>query len=292
MDKDIIENVLIDPNFSSYVKFFDHDWCERTFAAVRTSPFKDAVDDLMMAWRSANGSHILPWLMVEHLKHFAGGEFDGSLGYRADYAGDVVRGIVDKLEAKMHYSLKFDQRLALKRAVAAIEEDAHEKLKKAKAAIPADVSAFWNFLITNSEFQFCILGTQRTNYGNLFFAYDDFLANVIRTKEPTYSSKKEWISTAFARHFGHQLTEFCWKHEEVELARLVRNALAHNNGRFGKDLQEYKNRFVDATGMDQALLRGDQFNVVKGKIQITPDNTRHLFGVLKERVSKIIEEVK
>jgi hypothetical protein len=88
------------------------------------------------------------------------------------------------------------------------------------------------------------------------------------------------------------LSDFCWKHEEVDLARLVRNALAHNGGRFGPDLEKYKTRFVGATSTAKPLLRGDQFNLVEGKIQITPDNTRHLFGVLKERVSKIIEKAK
>jgi hypothetical protein len=247
---------------------------------------------LMLAWSSANGSHILPWLMVETLKHYAGGEMDGSLRYRANYAGVVVSGIVDRLEAKMQYRLKFDQRRALKRAVKSIEEEAHEDLKVAQAATKFDVAGYWKLLITDTEFRFCILGAQRTNFANLFFAYEDFLANVIRTREPTYSSKKEFISTAFARHFGDQLTDFCWNHQDVDLARLVRNALAHNSGRFGKDLEKYKTRFVDATGMNEALLRGDQFNLVEGKIQITPGNTTHLFGVLKERVSKIIEEVK
>jgi hypothetical protein len=229
--------------------------------------------------------------MVESLRRYAEGEIEGSLRYRADYAGKVVKGIVDKLEARMQYSLKLDQRLALRRVVAKIEEEAHQALKTAQAEIQFDVAGYWKFLIHTSEFPFCILGTQRINYGSLFFAYEDFLANVIRTKEPTYSSKKEWISVAFARHFGVSLTDYCWNHDEVDLARLVRNALAHNGGRFGSDLEDYRPRFVDATGTTVPLLQGDQFNLVDGKIQITPCNTSHLFGVLKGRVTRIVEEL-
>jgi hypothetical protein len=127
---------------------------------------------------------------------------------------------------------------------------------------------------------------------SLFFAYEDFLANVIRTQEPTYSSKdrKNPIHVAFPNHFGQPLTDFCWNHDEVNLARLVRNALAHNGSRFGKDLEKYKSRFIDATDMDEVPLRGDHFNLVDGVIQITPGNTTYLFGVLKERVTKIVEE--
>lgn len=291
MEKDIIDQPIIDPNLDSYEKFFDHDWSRRIFEAVQKSPLKDAVDALMVAWRSTNGAHLLPWLMVESLKGFAEGEYKGSLQYRADYAGNVVKGIVEKLESRMQYSLKLDQRLALKRVVAKIEEEAHEALKTAQEQFEFDVAGYWNFLIHTSEFPFCILGTQRINYGSLFFAYEDFLANVIRTKEPTYSSKKEQIKVAFARHFGMPLTDYCWNHDEVDLAKLVRHALAHNGGRFGADLEKYKTRFVDATGTPAPLVQGHMFNMVDGKIQITPCNTRHLFGVLKDRVSKMIEDL-
>jgi hypothetical protein len=291
VDKDIIDRPIMDPSLDSYEKFFDHDWSRRMFGAVEESPLKDAVDALMVAWRSANGAHLLPWLMLQTLKKFAEGEFKGSLRARADYSGKVVKGLVDKLEGRMQCNLKLDQRLALKRAASKIEQDAHQAVKTAQAEVEFDVADYWDYLVHTTEFPFCILGTQRINYGSLFFAYEDFLANVIRTKEPTYSSKKEYINVALARHFGDPLADFCWNHDEVTLARLVRNTLAHNGGRFGKDLEKYKACFADATGMTNPKLQDDQFILVDGKIQITPRNTRYLFGVLKERVTKIVEEL-
>lgn len=291
MENEILDRPLIDQNLDSYRKFFDHDWCRRTFEAVENSPLKEPVGYLMMAWRSTNGAHLLPWLMVESLKGYANGELDGNLRYRESYSGKVIKGVVDKLEGMMRYSLNFDQRQALKRAVARIEKEGYEAVKTARAEVQFDVAGYWNYLIHASEFQFCILGIQRINYGSLFFAYEDFLANVIRTKEPTYSSKKTPIKDAFPKHFGVPLTDYCWNHDEVDLARLVRNALAHNGERFRKDLEKYGTRFVDASGMTSAPILGHQFNLVDGKIQITPDNTTYLFGVLKERVTKIVEEL-
>lgn len=288
MDKDIIDTPLIDPNLSSYEKFFDHDWVEGIFAAVKNTPLELAVNGVVMAWRSTNGAHILPWLMAENLKRYSQGELEGSLRYRESYADKVIKGVVDKIEGMMQYSLKFDQRRALRRAVERIEKEGYEAVKTARDQVQFDVDGYWKFLVNASEFQFSILGIQRINYGSLFFAYEDFLANVIRTKEPTYSSKKEPIKAGFARHFGDPLTDFCWNHDEVDLARLVRNALAHNGGRFGKDLEKFKARFTDVTGADKVLLRGNKFNLVDNKIQITPDNTTYLFGVLKERVTKIV----
>lgn len=291
MGKEIIDRPLIDPHLDSYEKFFDHDWCGRIFEAVKASSLKESVGVLMVAWRSTNGAHLLPWLMVETLRGFAEGKAEGQSECRADYSDYVIKGIVEKIERRMQYSLKLDQRRSLKRVVTKIEEEAFEAFKIAQEQTKFDVAGYWNFLLHTPEFRFCILGTQRVNYGSLFFAYEDFLANVIRTREPLYTSKKDPIKSAFARHFGDPLTDLCWNHDNVDLAKLVRHALAHNGGRFGKDLEKYKARFVDATGMTLPLIRGEMFNVVDGKIQITPCNTTHLFGVLKERVTKIVEEL-
>jgi hypothetical protein len=293
MQKDIIDTPLIDPNLDSYQQFFDHKWAESMFKAVEFSPLREAANALMIGWRTANGAHLLPWLMVQSLRRFAEGELNGSLRFRTSYSGEVIKGIAAKLESRMQYSLKPDQRATLKRVVAKIEQEAHEAFRTAQAKAGFPLQGYWTFLTHTAEFQFSILGTQRINYGSLFFAYEDFLANVIRTKEPTYSSKdkKNAIHVAFPLHFGDSLANFCWKHDEVTLARLVRNALAHNGWRFGADLDNYKARFVDATGVTNPKLQDDLFILVDGKIQITPGNTKYLFGVLKERVTRIVEEI-
>lgn len=291
--KDIIDAPVIDRNLDSYEQFFDHDWAKRMFETVQKSCLKDAVDTLMVAWRSSDGAHRLPWLMIHILGCFAKGGNNGSLEIRNDYFGEFIKRLVDEVEAGMNPNLNHDQRGALKRVIAKIEKKAFHALKAGEGQVDHDVKKVWAYLAHNSEFQFSILGTQRINYSSLFFAYEDFLANVIRAKEPTYSSKdrNNPIHVAFPRHFGAALADFCWNHEEVILARLVRNALAHNGGRFGTDLEPYRDRFVDATGTTEPILRGNLFILVDEKIQIAPDNTRHLFGVLKERATKIVEEV-
>lgn len=293
MDKDIIETPVIDRNLDSYKHFFDHGWSKRMFEAVKTSPLNDAICTLLLEWRFANGAHILPWLMAQSLKGFAEGEGNGSLRFQSDYSSGIVKGLVNKLDAQMQYSLNRDQRAKLKRAVAKIEKEASQNLKAARSKAVFPLAGYWNLLIHTTEFQLSILGTERNNYSSLFLAYEDFLSNVIRTKEPAYSSKdrKNQIDVAFARHFSDSLADFCWNHDEVILARLVRHTLAHNGGRFRANLEKYKDRFVEVTGTAEPILRGDLFVLTNGKIQITPDNTRYLFSVLKERVSKIVEEL-
>ena len=143
MDKEIIARPLIDPHLDSYKGFFDHAWCGRIFEAVRTSPLKDWVGELMLAWRSANGVHLLPWLMVESLRKFATGEAEGSLDYRASYADEVIKGVVNKIEKGMQYSLKQEQRSNLKRVVAKIEKEAAAAMKTAQEQVAFDVERYW-----------------------------------------------------------------------------------------------------------------------------------------------------
>ncbi len=289
MKTDTIDSEIIDPDLDSYRQFFDHAWCGHIFGLVEHSSLKPAVETLMLAWRSTDGAHRLPWLMVEQLRCFGEGEVKGSLRYRDGYFRTVVKGLSEKLEAWTP-SMNFPQRTEQRRAVTRIEEEAAQALKTAQAQVRIDVEQYWTQLIGNSEFVFSILGLQRSNYGSLFFAYEDFLANTIRTKEPAYSSRNTPIKNALPTHFGEPLADSCWNHAEVDLARLVRNAVVHNSGRLGADLDKYKERFMDATGMSSVALQGDRFNVVNGTIQITPCNTRYLFDVLKDRVTEIVEK--
>src|SRR5205807_259704 len=109
MADEIIGDVLVDPCLDSYIQFFDHDWCNRTFGLVANSPLKKPVDTLMVAWRPLSGSHRLPWLLVETLRRFAEGEGLGNIEARTSYSEVFIKSIVEKLEAKMQYSLTMAQ---------------------------------------------------------------------------------------------------------------------------------------------------------------------------------------
>ena len=79
--ENVIATMTIDPHLDSYEKFFDHEVCRKIFEAARETAIEPAVDTLMLAWRFANGAHILPWLMATQLKAFAQGEGRGDLEY-------------------------------------------------------------------------------------------------------------------------------------------------------------------------------------------------------------------
>ena len=103
-------------------------------------------------------------------------------------------------------------------------------------------------MIGNFEFCVSILGAQRLTYPSLFFAYEDFLASTIKAKkDPNYSSKGRNIGLDLKSFSYDTLAAYCWNDAEVDLAGLVRHAVAHNSGRLGAELEKYKVRFVDVT---------------------------------------------
>lgn len=291
MKDDVIAHPIVDPNLTSYEGFFDHDWSKRMLQATKSSTLDQPLSALLFAWRTTNGAHSLPSVMARTLTESILGSFKGSVQYRAMYSNYVVDGLVEKLEDKMQFNLSIDQRLHLSSVVEQIEREAADALKVAKKQVDRDMGAetSWAMITQEAEFAFCLIGLQRSNYNSLFFAYEEFLQNLVQLREPEYTSKKP-IDKALNKHFGESLGSFCWD-ESVILAKLIRNALAHNGGRVGADLNDFKTRFYPVDGDPRPQLQDDRFAVSKGVIQIVPGNVRFLFALLRERVTRIANEL-
>lgn len=291
LKRKVIDNPVIDENVESYKQFFDHKWCLSMFEKAEGTKIEQAVDDLMISWRSADGAHRMPWLMTHSLQSFAVGDTSANLKARKSYSETMVEKMAQRLVQRMRGKLKVTQLADLHQALRKIEKETAEIVKQARKRVAFDVEKYWDFTVKETEFHFAILGTQHMGYCALIFAYEDFLANVIRSVQPDYNSRTEEIKIAFERHFGEALADDCWIGEDVDLARLVRNDVVHNGRRKGKRLDKYNARFVDAPEFERPALHPNLFILVKGKIQITPCNTRYLFGVLRDRATKIVDHV-
>lgn len=297
MNDGVVGRVVIDQNLSSYEQFFDHTWAYEVYKKVGNTLLKAPLETLILAWRLTDGNHRLPSLMMQMLRSFADGDVNAKIRARDCYIDKVVKAITGKIEKRLP-SLKPHQRIALHKAVAKIEKDEYEALKVVRDQITFDVESFWGRIVPEDEFRFCLLGAQAANFGSLFFAYEDFIANAIRTKDSEFDSKNGSLKGEFARHFGLSLRDYCWPDDkapaanEIDLLRRVRNTLVHNGGKYNDELQKrYSARFFDASGIERPELRGEQFLYTDDKIHITPRNTAYLFSVLKDRVSRIVGEV-
>jgi hypothetical protein len=296
MKIEIVDTPILDPNYDSYVQFFDYDWAREFGKRAENSALQQAAIDFVLACRYASEAHRLPWLSVELLRNYADGEKRGALAFRAQYAELLIQTIIQKLGAKMDRHFTRDTRKALTRAIKELEKEFLHKMQNA-AQLKFNSAAYWDYM-TNPKrdptgiIPMSVFGIQRNNYLALYFAYEDLSLHVIRTKKPTFKANppKVTIGGTLDTLFG-TLGKDCWD-DEVNLARLVRNQLVHSGGRFDPKLgTKYPGRFVDQKTSPLAPIRkGELFMVVNNKIQITPSNGRHLFNVLKDRAMKMIDK--
>lgn len=294
---EIIDTPALDPNYGSYEQFFDYDWATDVFKRVENSPLKQAATDFVLACRYASEAHRLPWLSVELLRSYSEGEQKAVLAVRAEYAKPLIQRIVQKLETKMEKQLTRGTRQALTRAIKEIEKECFLEAQEV-ARTKFDSTAYWDYMTnpkrdTTGIIPMSIFGIQRNNYLALYFAYENLSLHVIKTKKPNFKADppKVTISGTLDELFG-TLGKECWD-DEVDLARLVRNQLVHNGGRYNpaKFDAKYKARFIDQTTSPQVpILSGESFIVLNNKIQITASNGRHLFNVLKNRAKKMIDK--
>lgn len=288
-----MKHAVIDPRMDAYKQIFDHKWGERLFTRTKGTALHDITFDLTYAWRLCANTHLFPWLTVDQLRGYSEGEDKGSRRFRNDNHITFVKGLADKIDRRMTRSLKREQRLQLKRCIAAIEQEAHEVNERVKIVFPGQ--AYWDWLIQNSEFKFSVLGSQRLSYGALYYAYEDFLVSVykLKAKKAAYRMRRaKEFGDDFAKAFNGALRDYCWTNQKIIIARLVRNALVHANGRFTDELAPYrKTFFIEVATDDPAPLVVDKFLLVGKDIQILAPNARFLFDTLKSRVDKLVEEM-
>jgi hypothetical protein len=131
-------------------------------------------------------------------------------------------------------------------------------------------------MLANPEFQLSIWGSQRLCYGAVYYAYEDFLARCYRLSacEPGCRVDREF-GKRFGSQYGAALRQSCWDDHRVLVARLTRHALVHNGGRLTSDLKKMSKHGLTLLGED---------------IQIYPSLTKGLYGVLKDRVTKFLDD--
>jgi hypothetical protein len=78
MRSETSKTITYDPHISSYQSFFDHAWASRISSLAAASPLDEPVMSLVMNWKSAANTQLMPWLMITNLTSFAKGYVRGS----------------------------------------------------------------------------------------------------------------------------------------------------------------------------------------------------------------------
>ncbi len=264
-DKDIVQRVEIDPNYESYSEFYCVKKARQLDALTAGTHLNRLVINLCSNWKSASNTMRLPWLTVGIAASFAQG-YMATKGRVNEFAR-----MSQVLPAKVALRNKID-RMNLQFAV----DDVMSAAEKAQAETAKEISPrmFWQEFVDadnagNKEFQLAIWGSQRIGYGAIYFAYENFIREcmAIVLSKPELQMIGEGLKLVCEKinaDFGPDILDKCILHPEVQIARNVRNSLAHSGGSV------------------PAKMPPHNISVVDGYFQIQPKDTRALIQLLQD----------
>lgn len=276
MSSSLTHKILIDERLESYRSFFDHNWAKDILSLAAGTKLDDAAFSLCINWKAAANTHLVPWFAVGGFSQFV----NGFLRSHEPFGKKVVDVLAQRMPAEMGTSMRHMQKekfADIIRRIGAEVYDASEKAKEQEKLLP---DAFWQeFLSTpeSSEFRLIIWGSQRICYGAIYHAYEHFVRECVRVAQGQgHSSPRRDTRSLLAaakKSFGSTLATDCLASKEVRIARLVRNALAHNGGRETADLKKVTHGI----------------SVEDGVLQIMAPDNHSLFELLKDRAHRLAE---
>lgn len=260
-----------DRHLGSYGSFFDHAWATDLMGRTETSVLKDPVFSLLMNWKAAANTHMMPWLLIEQLKSFAQ-SYARTCQTASEYS---LARIAKHIPAAMGDSLSNMKRKKLQQVIT----DLGHGLGQARQehTDDTDPQALFDSYLTGPgghELQLSLWGTQRVVYGAIYHAYENFATRCVGLTrgDPHYrpGNGKELVAAAKAA-FDAITFGFCITDDSVSLARLVRNAIAHHGGMETEELRKVSHGIA----------------VREGELQLMPSDSRSLFTALKDRASAL-----
>jgi hypothetical protein len=271
MANGIAKNIKCDHCLESYQSFFDHPWAKSLAGYVAGSSMEEPATSLLVSWKAAANTHMMPWLLIETLVRFSEG-YGRSCETLPETA---LRQLAKRIPAAMGDSLSNMKRRQLETVIT----DLGHQLKDVRENYSEHTdpqSLFDSYLNGpgNHELQLSLWGTQRVVFGALYHAYESFVTCCIglTRNDPNYRPAHGKVLLADAKAvFDAATVESCLADDVITTARLVRNALAHHGGRETEELKNAPHGLA----------------ICDGELQLMPDDNRALFTALKERASKL-----
>jgi hypothetical protein len=258
--------VRIGMRLDSYRSFFDHEWAQRIGDLAQGTKLDGAVFALCMNWKATANTHMLPWLIVEAVVNL----LHGTMIDMKPLAETVARGLKTRLVKETERALSKTAKKRIQAVVDAMVANACDARTSSYAVVKSRWGrpAFWQELVKAPEFQLSLWGSQRVCYCGIYYAYEHFARTCVAlaSRKSLARRPKKFVEAATGA-LGKSCVDHCLTDPEVTQARLARNALAHNGGRVTAELMSI----------------GCPLAVENDVIQVMPEDTTHLFHVLKDR---------
>jgi len=265
------KKIWVDERYDSYERFFDHNWARRFLGLSQGKTFDPAALDLCTDWKGAASNASMPWLLIFTLQSFHRGYMQRNEPFWRRLTIAIRRHII----GNKSISLSNRQRKKL----AGIIDGLGLQVQNEMSQRPPELSAeqLWRDYLTVPEFNLALWSSQRICYGAIYHAYENFLREFASIKKPQLRdalAKISKVKDALADILGKATTYKLLEENDVVIARLVRNALAHNGGRASHKL----------------LAMQHPLRIEEGVVQIMAPDVRQLFDLLKKKVMLLAEQ--
>lgn len=260
--------MFVDDRLMSYKSFFDHAWAKRLFDLTNGSALEIPSLDLCATWRGVANAAAMPWILANSVSAGIQGAATNEPPLGLKWVGVVH----DKLMSEIG-ELEADVVNRIKVALDRLFSHALNAFQTAKSHEVCTPDSVWSEMFCVFEWPIALWGSQRMCYCTIVFAYEDFVqkAIAIAFSDAAYTTNKRNMGDDIEAAFDADMRAAIWDHDQVKIARLARNAIAHNGGRLSQELK----------------LLPHNFRVESSAIQIVPEDVRTLIQLLGENVETI-----
>jgi hypothetical protein len=271
----ISKTLHLDDRVDSYRSFLDYDWVKAIEKQTHGTILDEPLMSLIFSWKATANAFTMPFLMMHFLRNFEVGHCRGQ-----DSASEqALKVLADHLPERMAKRHKWSP--TKKRQISEAIAELFAEVDVAKHTMPTlDVDKLFNAFLYGdggSEMQLGVFGMTQTCYGTTFHAYEHFISRCVGLAKNKPHFKADGAQALVAdvrKEFGDEVADFCLVDEQIEIARLARNALAHNGGKMNEKLKKKDHGFF----------------VVDDVLHVVAADNHRLFNILKVRVSKLVEK--
>jgi hypothetical protein len=260
MSDELTKNLFIVTQLESYQTIFRKEWAQQIDELATGTKLTPVVFALCASWKAAANTHILPWLVVNSLNQFWGNYIRHS-GFTPEYLRVLPEGLMRRMGGVQMRNM---QRQALTKAVNDLAAEVRQKIQDTPDP-ELSCESIWNNFIQIPDFQVSIWGSQQLVFGALFFAYENFVKDVVAIAkgEQEYEPLFGRLVDDAREQFGYDVVKNTLEGQFIDITRYARNCLAHRGGRESKKLKDTSHGIKVIDGILQ-ITAADNNNCIRG----------------------------
>lgn len=266
-------HIHTDTEITAYAGYIPEDWGENTIGPIpEGTVLEHLLLNLAMSWRSASYTAQMPVtsIRVMHAAALGRNKFvspDSSiLAYSERIIGELARRIPELVENR-----KLRARMVSE--LATISAEFRDRVAAVKDEYP--IEPIWAEFMNDLPFRISLWGSQRVAYVAFYNAYETFIVDCLKSgtgHSRLRSTDRKLFNDALRNALNKDISALCWSHDDINIARLVRHALCHNDGRETEELKKQRHGI----------------KLIGEELQIVPEDNHRMLRRLRKAVEEVV----